>query len=210
MAAAGRPEKAPFATPMYRWIKKLHIYAGLLSFMGFSVWGVVGIWAALMPGPGERVRPEPEVSVVDFQVDGSAADQEVIDAMIRASGLPFIQPGRKPARDPQGRLIVRYLTPNGTRRILLLEKENKIRIEQTPSPLMGFLNLMHMQTVLHHNPGWEVRMWGFYNEFSMWAVIFMTVSGLYMWIATRPGLGWALWTFGIASAAFVALYFALR
>ena len=173
---------------MYRWIKKLHIYSGLLSFTGFTVWGIVGIWASFLPAPSERPRRDPEARTIEFRVDGSASDQQVTDAMITASGLPFIQPGRKPSRDSEGRLQVRYLTPNGTRRILLLENENRIRIERTPNPLAGFLNLMHMQTYRHHNPGWEVQLWGAYNQFSMWAVIFMTVSGFYMWLATRPGM----------------------
>lgn len=195
---------------MYRWIKKLHIYSGLLSFTAFTVWGIVGVWASFVPAPAERVRPEPEVRTVEFRVNGSASDQEVTDAMIVASGLPFIQPGRKPNRDPEGRLQVRYLTPNGTRRILLLEKENLIQVERVPSPLTGFLNLMHMQTFRHHNPGWEVQLWGLYNQFSMWAVIFMTISGFYMWLATRPGMRWALWTAGASAAATLVIYLMLR
>ncbi len=195
---------------MYRWVKKLHIYSGLLSFTGFTVWGIVGVWASFVPAPADRVRPEPEVRTIEFRANGSATDQEVTDAMIAASGLPFIQPGRKPNRDPEGHLQVRYLTPNGTRRILLLEKENVIRVERAPSPLGGFLNIMHMQTFRHHNPGWEVHLWGAYNQFSMWAVIFMIVSGFYMWLATRPGMQWALWTAGLGSAATIGLYLALR
>ncbi len=195
---------------MYRWIKKLHIYSGLLSFTGFTVWGIVGVWASFIPAPGERTRRAPEIRTIEFQVDGSATDQEITDAMIVASGLPFIEPGRKAIRDTEGRLEVRYLTPNGTRRILLLENENLIRVEQTRSPLAGFLNLMHMQTIRHHNPGWEVQLWGAYNQFSLWAVVFMTVSGVYMWLATRPGMRWALWTVGVSSMATVALYLGLR
>ena len=195
---------------MYRWIKKLHIYSGLLSYVGFTVWGIVGIWASFAPAPAERPRRDPEVRTVAFQVDGRATDQEITDAMIVASGLPFIQPGRKPNRDNDGRLQVRYLTPNGTRRILLLERENLLQIERTPSPLGGFLNLMHMQTFRIHNPGWEVHLWGAYNQFSLWAVIFMTVSGLYMWLATRPRMAWALWTLGVGSVLTVALYAVLR
>lgn len=195
---------------MYRWIKKLHIYSGLLSFTAFTVWGIVGVWASFVPAPAERVRPEPEVRTVEFRVNGSATDQQVTDAMIVASGLPFIQPGRKPNRDPEGRLQVRYLTPNGTRRILLLEQENLIQVERVPSPLTGFLNLMHMQTFRHHNPGWEVQLWGLYNQFSMWAVIFMTISGFYMWLATRPGMRWALWTAGASAAATLVIYLMLR
>ncbi|MDE0106941.1 MAG: hypothetical protein OXN96_03990 [Bryobacterales bacterium] len=195
---------------MYGWIKKLHIYSGLLSYVGFTVWGIVGIWASFAPAPAERPRREPELRSIAFQVDGGATDQEITDAMIVASGLPFIQPGRKPNRDADGRLQVRYLTPNGTRRILLLERENLLRIERTPSPLGGFLNLMHMQTLWIHNPGWEVHLWGAYNQFSMWAVIFMTASGFYMWLATRPRMAWALWTLGLSAVLTVALYAALR
>ena len=195
---------------MYRWIKKLHIYSGLLSFTGFTVWGIVGVWASFIPAPSERARPDPEIRTINFQVSGSSTDQEITDAMIVASGLPFIQTGRKPTRDSQGRLQVRYLTPNGTRRIVLLESESQIRVERTPSPIGGFVNLMHMQTYRHHNPGWEVQLWGAYNQFSLWAVIFMTVSGFYMWLATRPGIRWALWTIGISSAITVALYVILR
>ena len=80
--------------------------------------------------------------------------------MIVASGLPSIQPGRKPSRDSAGRLQVRYLTPNGTRRMLLLEDENHISVKRTPSPLGGFLNIIQMQTYQRHNPGWEVQYWG--------------------------------------------------
>ena len=80
---------------MYRWIKKLHIYSGLLSFTGFTVWGIVGIWASFLPAPNERPRREPEIRSIEFRVDASASDQQVTDAMIAASGLPFIQLGRK-------------------------------------------------------------------------------------------------------------------
>ena len=195
---------------LYLWIKKLHIYAGLLSFTGFTVWGVVGIWATFLPAPADRVRPDPQVRTINFQIDGTATDQQVTDEMIVASGLPFIQTGRKPSRDSQGRLQVRYLTPNGTRRILLLEQEGKLRMESIPSPFLGFLNILHYQTFTRHNPGWEAKMWGAYNEFSMWAVIFMTLSGGYMWLATRPRTHWAWWTFGLSTLAMATLYAGLR
>ena len=193
-----------------RWIKKLHIYAGLLSFVGFAVWGIVGIWASFAPAPADRPIRQADVRLVDFLVDASATDQQVTDAMIEASGLPFIQPGRKADRDSQGRLQIRYLTPNGARRIVLLEPQNQIRIERTLSPLGGFLNLMHMQTLWIHNPGWEVQLWGAYNHFSLWSAVFLSVSGIFMWLATRPGLRWAQWAITLGAAVATALYVLLR
>ncbi len=195
---------------MYKWTKKLHMYAGLLTFMAFVVWGVAGVAATFLPAPINRQPREPEVHYVEFKADGNANDQQVTNAMIEASGLPFIQQGRKPNRNPQGLLQVRYFHPNGTRLIVYEEKQARLRIEKVNSTLSGFMNTLHMQTLTHHNPGIEAQLWGGYNVISMWAAIFMTLSGVYLWIASRPGLPWAQWTFGISTAAVVAMYFVLR
>ena len=191
-------------------MKKLHMYAGLLSFTAFIVWGVAGVAATFLPAPAERQPRKLETSYVAFEANGNANDQQLTDAMIMASGLPFIQPGRKPQRKPQGLLQVRYFHPNGTRAIVYEEKEKRLRIEKRNSSLAGFMNTLHMQTLNHHNPGIEALLWGAYNQFSLWAVIFMTLSGIYLWIATRPGLAWAQWTFAASSAAVIGMYFVLR
>lgn len=195
---------------MYRWIKKLHIYSGLLSYAGFTVWGIVGIWASFLPPPSERQPGMPSSRVVEFRVNGTETDQEVADRMIVASGLQHVGPGRRPRRDSQERLEVRYYTPNGVRRIVLLEDRGQIRIEQANTKLGEYLNIMHMQTVARQNPGWNMALWGAYNEFSLWAVLFMTASGVYMWLATRPGMRWAVWTAGAASAFVIGLVVWLR
>ena len=52
--------------------------------------------------------------------------------------------------------------------------------------------------------------WGYYNEFSLYAFLFMTISGVYMWIATRPGLRWAQISFGGMSALTLLLWILVR
>ncbi len=180
---------------MYRWIKKLHIYTGLLSFTGFTVWGIIGIWASFVPPPQERIRPEPQVRMVDFQVDGSATDQETSDSMIVASGLPFIQPGRKANRNRDGRLQVRYLTPNGTRAMVLLEDENKIRVEAIPSP-HGF---WHEDTM--------INVWGLVLLLTSIALFLIGASGIYLWFMTHEErwIGSVLLIGGLAFA-FTSMY----
>jgi hypothetical protein len=53
-------------------------------------------------------------------------------------------------------------------------------------------------------------LWGYFNEFSTWAFLFMTFSGLYLWIATRPGLRWAQLTLAATVVVTAALWFAIR
>ena len=194
---------------MYKWMKKLHMYAGLLSFLAMMVWGVAGVLGTVRPAPGTVNPPEPEVSYVDFRVPADLNDKQVAEQILAAINPPFIGMAR-PRRDPQGRLFMNYFTPNGRRRFILHEEENRIEVQKNQMPLPGFLNSMHVQTWNHSHPAIEVKLWGAYNELSLWAMMFMTLSGLYMWIATRPGLRWTQWTLAAGTAVFFVVYFSLR
>jgi uncharacterized iron-regulated membrane protein len=194
---------------MYKWMKKLHMYAGLLSFMAFCVWGVAGIVATMSPAPGTRKPPTPEIRYVDFRVPQDLDDQQMAERMLAAVDPPFAVQA-KPQRDDEGRLFVNFFTPNGRRRYILLEGENRIQVERIFAPFPAFLNAMHVQTWNHSQPATAIKLWAGYNEFSLWAMLFMTVSGLYLWIATRPGLRWTQWTLAAGTLFFVVLYLSLR
>ena len=43
-----------------------------------------------------------------------------------------------------------------------------------------------------------------------WAFGFLTLTGLYMWLATRPRLVWAWVTFGAATVVFGLLWMVTR
>ena len=49
-----------------------------------------------------------------------------------------------------------------------------------------------------------------FNEFSNWAFLFMTLSGVYLWVGSRPGLRWAQILFGGAVALTAVLWMAIR
>ena len=68
------------------------MYAGLLTFMAFVVWGVAGVAATFLPLPANRQPRKPEVHYVDFKANGNANDQEVTNEMIEASGYPSSNP----------------------------------------------------------------------------------------------------------------------
>jgi hypothetical protein len=68
---------------------------------------------------------------------------------------------------------------------------------------------MHTGRTRNGPPDLPARVWGFYNEFSVWAFFFLTFSGLYLWLATRPRLRWAWMTAAAAITIFAALWMAL-
>ena len=186
------------------------MYSGLLSFLGLTVWGVVGVESAFRSAPEERPRAEPVVRQIDFQTPDDVADPELAQMMVDAAQMPFITDAPRQVRDARNRLTMTYFTVNGRRHIVLLEDEAKIRIEETPNSFWDFLDATHTNTLFHSRPAWQIKLWGAYNEMSLWSVIFMTVSGVYMWLATRPKLSWAGWTLAAGCAAFGLFYMFVR
>jgi len=186
------------------------MYAGLLSFLGLTVWGVVGVESAFREAPEERSHVEAAIRHVDFTVPDDIADPELAQLMVDAAQMPAITNAPRHVRDDQNRLSMNYFSVNGRRRLVLLEDEAKIRIEETPVDIWGFLSTAHINTLFHSRPAWQLKFWGAYNEMSLLSVIFMAVSGVYLWLATRPRLAWAGWTLGAGCAAFGLFYMVVR
>jgi len=85
-----------------------------------------------------------------------------------------------------------------------------VRIAQRRNSLFDFLSSMHTAHSGRGPSATPARLWGWYNELSTWAFLFMTVSGIYLWLATRPGLGWARLSAAATVALSVALWLATR
>jgi hypothetical protein len=88
---------------------------------------------------------------------------------------------------------------------VVLEKENRIRIETRRNGPAQFLNGLHTTTVNRH-PDWRIRWWGYYTEFSIWSLIGMALSGVYLWLASRPRYAPARYAFALGCGAFLLLY----
>ena len=113
-------------------------------------------------------------------------------------------------RNANNDLVLDFYTPNGLRRAVVLEKERHIRLETQRSTLAAYLNNLHATTLNARSPDWRVRWWTYYNEFSVWSLIGMSVSGVYLWLASRPRYRPARWTFVVGCGAFILLYAVTR
>ncbi len=73
---------------MYVWMKKIHMYAGLLSFMAFVVWGVTGMQAVFLPAPGKwQPPPVSGQKEVPFEAGGNLDDKTLAKAIYEAANL---------------------------------------------------------------------------------------------------------------------------
>jgi len=191
---------------MTRWLKKLHMYAGLLNLSILLVFGIAGL-NATFEDPGEA-PPPPTTAVYDFQVPANVSDYEAALAAFRFLKPALSEPPPQGAihRDSANNVAFSLYSVNGQRTVTLLEKENRVRVEARPNELGEFFDGLHATTMNFAHTDLRIRMWAWYVEFSIWSLIFMAVTGVYLWLASRPGYRWAQVSFAAGSGLFLLLY----
>src|SRR5437588_8261490 len=129
---------------MHQWIKRIHMYLGLLNFVALTVFGIAGLTATMQAGrdgppPVSGTRYQP------FPVPANASDKEVADAVFQAVKLPLSNPIPKQAvrRNEKNELALHFFTLNGPYTVTVLERESRLRIEPMPNSVPRFLSNMH-------------------------------------------------------------------
>jgi hypothetical protein len=197
---------------LYEWMKKLHMYAGLLTFTAFVVWGVTGVHGAFTPAPGEFTPPPvSSEKEVPFRASGTMDDKALAKAIYEAVQIPAAGGHYNIHRDADANLAFTVFSINGGRDVTYLEKEGKVRLAHRVNSVWSYLSSMHTAHSRRHNKvSASAVAWGVFNEFSNWAFLFMTLSGVYLWVGSRPGLRWARILFGGAVAVTAVLWMAIR
>jgi hypothetical protein len=196
---------------MYEWVKKIHMYAGLISFMAFVVWGVTGIHAVFLPAPGGYEPPQiTSTKEFPFEAPGDLDDKQIARLIFDAADLHMAGGFYNVHRNDEGNLKFLSYTSNGPRDLTYLEDQKLVRVDFRANDLADFLSSMHTAHSRRGPPDLSSKLWGYFNEFSTWAFLFMTLSGVYMWIVTRPKLPWAQLCAGGAVAAGALLWVITR
>ena len=191
-------------------IKKIHIYLGLISFTALLIFAITGIEAAMSPGPGRPEKREPALRTEDYKPRPGMSDKEVADEILATRDLGMAHPIPQWAlkRDPENNLRLDYYSVNGMTRVTVLEREGKLRFEANRVGIWQFFNRIHATTIRADAARMPMRLWTYYNEFAIWSLIAMSLSGVYLWLAARPKL-WNAWASLAAGAALFTILWAL-
>jgi len=195
---------------MHDMLRKIHMYLGLLSWSSLIVFGIAGLTATLH-SPSDS-RPTPAVRMEEFAAAPNSTDAEVGDAIWKKLAVPFASPPGKWSyrRDSENHLVVRFWSPNGVVDATVLEKEGRLRIEAERNSLAQAMNNLHAMTTNADNPGWAIRLWGIYNEFAIWTLIAMALTGVALWLTSRPRYRPAQVAFLSTCVLFAVLYYVMR
>ncbi len=180
---------------------KLHVYAGLLTFTQLMIYGAAGLVATFQPGL-ERPKTARAVRYVAFTPAASATDKEVAAAVYARLAPPLSRPVPDwfLRRTPDNDLLLDFYNINGIWRVVVLEREQRLRIEEIHNSVGYFLSDVHAATPGDAEAPRLVRIWAIYNEAAMWCLLGFCASGLYLWLSAPERSRWA-WVCMAASAA---------
>ena len=187
------------------------MYTGLVNFTVLFVFGVTGLLGTLATRPFQWNRPAPVTDYVDFTPPPGLTDKELADRVYERVKLPMTGPVPPVVRRNRDHDVeITFYTPNGSRQVTVLEKESRVRVVKQGLNAFQFLSTLHETTIRNASNDLRVRMWAWYNEAAIWSLTLMAVSGVFLWLATRPRYRWAQAAFATGTGLFVALWIALR
>lgn len=193
---------------MTAWLRRIHIWVGLFNLTVLVVFAITGI-TATVGGRG----PEPAVvRTVDYEPPASFTDKAVADDLFDRLALPAV--GRVPAwavhRNEQNVLVLDFYGPNGVHHVTVREQEKQVTVRFERNSLVGFLNGMHETTSLGSPPDVRVRLWAFYVDLSIFSLVFMSITGVWLWLSSRPRLWWAQAALAAGTGLFAVLWLVTR
>jgi hypothetical protein len=192
-------------------IRKIHIYAGLLAFSQFLVYGIAGLAATFHRGPGRSETPR-SVEHIPFDVPPSSSDKQVAALVYDKLRFPLTSPVPDWAirHTADHHLLLDFYNVNGLYRVTVLENEGRLRVENVRKGVWLFLDDIHAATAADEDTPPVVRAWAFWNEVAMWTLLLFCASGAWLWLTARMRFGWAWISFAAGSACLAALWAVLR
>ena len=197
---------------MNKLIKKIHVYLGLLNLSFVLIFGITGVVATLRYAPYQLPKPQQPPRYEPYDVPTGLTDKEVADDIYARLKIPLTSPPEKWAmsRNQHNDLLINFYTVNGPYQMTLLEKQNRLKVERVQENIWLYIDNLHGHTVREPGSDPPLRMWAYYNEFSIWSLLGMALSGTYLGLTSRPKYRLARYTFAFGAMVFFVLYIAAR
>lgn len=190
---------------MTQWIRRIHLYLGLLNFSLLIVFGLAGLVVTMEAPDIFHQKAGPKVEVREFAAPPSASDREVAALIAQSidpkhAGPPVVR------RTPPNQLVAEFYSVNGMVRATLLPGERQVEVRTFRNSIWRFIDNAHATTIAERGGGGAVRAWAWYIEFSIWSLIAMVASGLWLGLRVRWNYRWTRVALAAGSAAFALLY----
>ena len=180
-------------------MKRLHILVGLFNLTALCVFAVAGITETFPRG--ER---QAHTRTVDYEAPRGLDDRQVAEDFVSRHQVPLIGPLRGDAvhRDDEHMVTFEFFSANGPGKVTILEPQRKARIDLSRLSFGRFMTEAHAATLRGSAPVITMRLWALYVDCSIFSLLFMALSGPWLWLTSRPELWWARITLAAGAGLF--------
>ncbi len=196
----------------YKLTKKVHMYVGLLVCVQITIYGIAGLNSTFDEAPADREPLSTTTTMMVYAPPAGASDKAIADDLYRLlqPSLAGPVPDWALRRTPEGQLRVNFHSVNGPTHVTVLANQGQIRVERVRNTFQRFINNIHARTFREYTGDWRLMAWTWFNELGIWALLFLSVSGVFIWLASRPRLRLAVTSFGGGLAVFIILWILIR
>lgn len=195
---------------MTYWIRKIHMYAGLLNFSMLAIFGLAGLVVTFRAPDIMHSGLPPQTTSIDFTAPPELSDPQVGRLIAQRVGTPAHAGEPYVHRDESNRLAVDFYSVNGLVRATLHEESNRVEVQTYRNSVWRFIDNVHTATISDRSTDPAVRAWTWYIELAIWSLIAMCVSGIWLGVASRWRFAWTRIALVAGCVAFVAFYFLER
>jgi len=200
---------APPGPRFTSWVRRIHIYAGLLNFSMLVVFGLAGLVVTFKAPDIMHSGVRPATRTIDFTAPESLSDKQAGERIASAVGRPPHAGEPYIHRDDSNRLDVDWYTANGLVRAVYFGQEHRVEIQTWRNSIWRFFDNVHATTMADRSPDPVVRAWAWYIEVSIWSLIGMCLSGIWLGVASRWQFTWTRIALAAGCAVF-AIFFLLE
>jgi hypothetical protein len=188
----------------YDWTRLLHFYFGLFISPFLVIFSV----STIMLNHGWKPVPQELVSTVSVQIDESLKGAQLVSDLTRQLDLRGEVVGNGKLRDNKTSFFV--MRPGATRRVVVDMATRQAEITFKTFGFFDTLRYLHMNPGPHKPSNWFFgKMWGWLADTTVYLTLFLTVSGIYMWVVLKAERRIGLLALGAGCLSFGATTYAL-
>ena len=157
---------------------------------------------------GWKPEPQESVSTVSVQIDESLKGKQLVSELISQLDLRGEIVGNGMVRDNKTTVFV--MRPGATRRVVVDMKTAQAEITLKTFGWLDTMRYLHMNPGPHKPTNWIFgKMWGWLADTTVYLTLFLTVSGIYMWVVLKAERKLGLIAMGAGCLSFGAIAYAL-
>ncbi len=193
-----------------RWVRKLHLYVGLLTFSSLLLLGASGMAAFLHHTQNSNGNSVVRDRLMQFEADVGTSDVAIANQVRREFELSLaLKIGKGDiSHDGDGNLTATFSTINGSHKVTVFREQSQVRIVERRLGLAGFLVRAHSVLLRPSSPGldWRVLVLSIYMATTLMLLGILVPTGLAIWLLTRPRHKRARLVVAASSGLFIALW----